>query len=439
MTSDAGRPTRERTYSAEGQDLRLFIVAGEHSGDALGAKLMAALNERRRGRVRYVGVGGAQMAEQGLVSQFPIEDVAVMGVGAILARLPKILRRVYGTVAAAVAAEPDALVIIDSPEFTHPIAKRVRQRRPEIPIIDYVSPSVWAWRPGRARKMRGYVDHVLALLPFEPDAHLRLGGPPCTYVGHPLIERLAWIAALDTAPLAERLALPPDTPLLVVLPGSRPSEVGRLMQPFGEALTRLMERGRKFEVVIPVVESVRGLIEQHLPAWPKQPHLVTGEEDKFRAFKLARAALAASGTVTLELALRRHADGRGLQGRGADGGRRAPADHRDVGGARQPGAGREGVSGADPGVLHAREPGERAGADPRRGPGAGQAAGGAGQDPAAPAAGRRARRARPPPTSCSTTPRRAAAGPIPICSGGRVSPGLHLEDRGSVSERAGAL
>ena len=103
-----------------------------------------------------------------------------------------------GTAAAAVAAEPDALVIIDSPEFTHPIARRVRRRRPEIPIIDYVSPSVWAWRPGRARKMRAYVDHVLALLPFEPDAHQRLGGPPCTYVGHPLIERLAWIAALDT-------------------------------------------------------------------------------------------------------------------------------------------------------------------------------------------------------------------------------------------------
>ena len=147
----------------------------------------------------------------------------------------------------------------------------MRQRRPEIPIIDYVSPSVWAWRPGRARKMRGYVDHVLALLPFEPDAHQRLGGPPCTYVGHPLIERLPWIAALDTAPLAQRLALPPDTPLLVVLPGSRPRRSSRLMQPFGEALTRLIERGRKFEVVIPVVESVRGLIEQHLPAWPKQP------------------------------------------------------------------------------------------------------------------------------------------------------------------------
>jgi lipid-A-disaccharide synthase len=303
MMADAGPPVRQRTYSAEGQDLRLFIVAGEPSGDALGAKLMAAINQRRRGRVRYVGVGGAQMAEQGLISQFPLEDVAVMGPGAILARLPKLLARVYGTAAAAVSAEPDALVIVDSPEFTHPIAKRLRRRRPAIPIIDYVSPSVWAWRPGRARRMRGYVDHVLALLPFEPDAHVRLGGPPCTYVGHPLIERMGWIAALDTGPLVKRLALAPDTHLLVVLPGSRASEVARLMQPFGEALATLLEQGRKFEVVIPVVEAQRPLIERSLPAWPIKPLLVAGEEDKFRAFKLARAALAASGTVTLELAL----------------------------------------------------------------------------------------------------------------------------------------
>src|SRR5215475_4963856 len=250
MMADAGPPVRQRSYSAEGQDLRLFIVAGEPSGDALGAKLMAAINQRRRGRVRYVGVGGAQMAEQGLISQFPLEDVAVMGPGAILARLPKLLARVFNTAAAAVSAEPDALVIIDSPEFTHPIAKRLRRRRPAIPIIDYVSPSVWAWRPGRARRMRGYVDHVLALLPFEPDAHVRLGGPPCTYVGHPLIERMDWIAALDT-----------DTQLVVVLPGSRGSEVARLMQPFGEALAKLRDEGRKFEVVIPVVEAQRSLIE----------------------------------------------------------------------------------------------------------------------------------------------------------------------------------
>ena len=113
-----------------------------------------------------------------------------MGIGAVLARLPALVRRVYQTVDAVVAAEPDALVIIDSPDFTHAVAARVRRRRPDIPIVNYVSPSVWAWRPGRARKMRAYVDHVLALKPFEPEAHRRLGGPACTYVGHPLIERL---------------------------------------------------------------------------------------------------------------------------------------------------------------------------------------------------------------------------------------------------------
>jgi lipid-A-disaccharide synthase len=231
MTSDDA-PVQETAYSAEGQDLRLFMVAGEPSGDLLGAKLMVALNERRRGRVRYVGVGGQYMAQQGLVSQFPMEEVAVMGAGAILSRLPTILRRIQATAAAAVASEPDALIVIDSPEFTHPIARRVRRRAPEIPIIDYVSPSVWAWRPGRARRMRNYVDHVLALLPFEPEAHLQLRGPPCTYVGHPLIELLPWIRALDTRPLAQRFGLPADTALLVVLPGSRPFEVKRIIPKF---------------------------------------------------------------------------------------------------------------------------------------------------------------------------------------------------------------
>jgi lipid-A-disaccharide synthase len=303
MAVGGDQDLQERVFSAEGRDLRLFVVAGEHSGDALGAKLMAALNERRRGRVHYVGVGGPQMSQEGLVSQFPMEEVAVMGPAAIARRLPTILRRISRTAAAAIAAQPDALVIIDSPEFTHPIARRVRRKRPEIPIIDYVSPSVWAWRPKRAARMRAYVDHVLALLPFEPDAHQRLGGPPCTYVGHPLIEQLPWIESLDPAPLARQLALPRDTVLLVILPGSRPSEVKHLMGTFGQTLTRLMERGRKFEVAMPIVESVRPLIEAHLPQWPKQPHLIFDEEDKFRAFKLARAALAASGTVTLELAV----------------------------------------------------------------------------------------------------------------------------------------
>lgn len=283
--------------------LKLFLVAGEHSGDALGAKLMAALNALRPGGITYAGVGAEGMAHEGLASIFPIADVAVMGPLSILPRLPRIVARVYRTVAAALAFAPDAVVIIDAPEFTHPIARRIRRRRPDIPIIDYVSPSVWAWRPGRAKHMRGYVDHVMALLPFEPAAHQRLGGPACTYTGHPLIERLAWIEALDPSPLATRLGLETDEQLLVVLPGSRVSEVSRLMQPFGDAIGRLQAMGHAPRVVIPAMPHVRDRIEAAARDWVVRPTLLDGEEDKFRAFKLARAALAASGTVTLELGL----------------------------------------------------------------------------------------------------------------------------------------
>jgi lipid-A-disaccharide synthase len=284
-------------------DLRIFLVAGEHSGDALGGKLMSTLSTYCKGRIHFLGVGGEDMERAGLASQFPLSDVAVMGPLSILPRLPRIMSRVYRTVEAAVAAEPDAVVIIDAPEFTHPIAKRIRKRAPLIPIIDYVSPSVWAWRPGRARKMRPYVDHVMALLPFEPAAHQRLGGPPCTYVGHPLIEKLDWLHDLDPKPLVERLQLDPGRLVLVVLPGSRTSEVSRLMGPFGEALELLHARRIRPQVIIPAVPHVRGLIERLMQSWTVKPHIVEGEEDKFRAFKLAHAALAASGTVTLQLAL----------------------------------------------------------------------------------------------------------------------------------------
>ena len=285
-------------------EVRLVLIAGEHSGDALGGKLIAALKARLQDRLQLSGVGGEAMAAEGFVSDFPIEDVAVMGPLSILRHLPRIVRRVYATVDRAIASNPHAVVIIDSPEFTHPIAKRIRKRRPDIPIIDYVSPSVWAWRPGRAAKMRSYVDHVLALLPFEPAAHARLGGPPCTYVGHALSERLAWFRDLDPAPLvAAALGLDPARPVIVALPGSRASEVGRLMEPFGAALRLVMARGVEPQVLMPCVPHMRPLIAAGLKSWPLKPHLVEGDDDKFRAFKLAQAALAASGTVTLELAL----------------------------------------------------------------------------------------------------------------------------------------
>lgn len=285
------------------KELRLFLVAGEHSGDALGGKLIAALKQRYDGTLTLAGVGGEDMAHEGFASLFPIEDVAVMGPMSILPRLPRIMRRVYQTVDAALAFKPDAVVIIDSPEFTHPIAKRIRKRAPDIPIIDYVSPSVWAWRPGRAKRMRRYVDHVLALLPFEPDAHARLGGPACTYVGHPLIEKLDAIEGADGAALSRRLGLAAEKPVLLVLPGSRTSEVTRLVDVFGDAVAQVSAQ-QPIEVVIPAVRHVRDLIVAKTATWAQRPHIVdAASADKYAAMRLARAALAASGTVTLELAL----------------------------------------------------------------------------------------------------------------------------------------
>lgn len=284
--------------------LRLYLVAGEHSGDALGGKLMAEIKARFGHGVVFDGVGGESMAHEGLSTLFPLSDVAVMGPINIAKQLPKLIDRVHRTVRDAVAVTPDAVVIIDSPEFTHPIAKRIRSRVPDIPIINYVSPSVWAWRPGRAKKMRAYVDHVLALLPFEPEAHQRLGGPTCTYVGHALSERLDWIAAQDGAALRQRLEIDAKKRVLVVLPGSRVSEVIRLMAPFGETVARVTENVPEgLEVLLPVVPSVRGRVEQALKQWRVPVRLVEGEADKFAAFRLADAALAASGTVTLELGL----------------------------------------------------------------------------------------------------------------------------------------
>jgi len=284
---------------AEEKPLTIWIVSGEESGDQLGAKLMRSLKARFGAEhLRFGGVGGHAMEREGLTSLFPLEEIAVMGISAVIARLPSILKRIRFTADAVVAEKPDLLVIIDSPDFTHRVAKTVRRRAPGIPIVDYVSPSVWAWRPGRAPKMRAYVDHLLALLPFEPEAHRRLGGPPTTYVGHPLIERLGEIRP----GLGERSS---DGPIkLLVLPGSRRSEVSRLMEPFGEALALLADRSpRPFEVTIPAVPHLAQEIRTRAESWSVKPRIVEGEAAKWAAFRAADAALAASGTVTLELGL----------------------------------------------------------------------------------------------------------------------------------------
>lgn len=270
----------------------IFLVAGEASGDALGAALMRALREAHDGAT-FSGVGGAAMMREGLASLFPITDIAVMGLAPVLARLPTLIARIDQTVTAALAAKPDCLVIIDAPDFTHRVARKLRALRPGLPIVDYVSPTVWAWRPGRARKMRAYVDCVLALLPFEPEAHRRLGGPRCVYVGHPLVERLD-----DLTPRAAD----DENPLLVVLPGSRRAEIERMTPIYGETLALLLRDRPALDVAIPVAPNMEEPLRKALRDWPRAPRLVS-QAEKFGAFRRARAALVTSGVATLELAL----------------------------------------------------------------------------------------------------------------------------------------
>ncbi|MCW2307602.1 lipid-A-disaccharide synthase [Rhodobium gokarnense] len=281
--------------------LKIAIIVGEESGDQLGAALIDALIARCGGdALSFSGTGGERMAVRGFQSLFALDDIAVMGITAVLGRLPLILKRIRETAEAVLAADPDVLVLIDSPDFTHRVARTVRKARPDIPVVDYVSPSVWAWRPGRARAMRAYVDRVLAILPFEPEAHRRLGGPMCDYVGHPLVEREdLWKEAGERVPLADA-----EAPVLLVLPGSRRGEIERMMPVFGETLARIAAgASRKPQVLLPAVPHLRGEIEARMADWSMTPEIVSGEAEKFAAFRRAHAALATSGTVSLELAL----------------------------------------------------------------------------------------------------------------------------------------
>jgi lipid-A-disaccharide synthase len=278
---------------------KIFLIATEESGDRLGAGLMKILRQRLGDAVRFEGVGGQQMKREGLNSLFPIEALSIIGLAAVVLQLPKILRLIRVTTAAVTEASPDILVIIDSPDFTHRVARRVRARDPSIPIIDYVSPTVWAWRSGRARAMRIYVDHVLALLPFEPAEYERLRGPPCSYVGHPLTEQVATLRPAASEQKRRNEA----PPVLLVLPGSRRSEIRHHMAVFGETLGRLQAEGVAFELILPTMPHLQEAVRKGVQNWKIAPKIVIGEQEKRAAFRIARAALAKSGTVTLELAL----------------------------------------------------------------------------------------------------------------------------------------
>jgi lipid-A-disaccharide synthase len=272
--------------------VKLFLIAGEPSGDRLGAALMAGLQSLAP--VRFAGVGGPLMQGRGLTSLFPMEELSVMGIAEVLPKYRHLKRRIRQTAEAVLASGAACLVTIDSPDFCLRVAKLVKAANPAFRTIHYVAPSVWAWRPGRAQKMARVIDHVLALLPFEPP-YMTAAGMTCDFVGHPVV-------AEPLATGAERAALAGPGPLLLALPGSRRGEVTRLAPVFGQVVARLKARHPGLRVALPTVRGVAGLVRDLTADWPVVPQVIEDLALKRGAFAAADVALAASGTVSLELA-----------------------------------------------------------------------------------------------------------------------------------------
>ena len=280
------------------QEPLIFVVSGEASGDNLAGRLMGALKEKTKGRVRFEGVGGPQSAAHGLQSLFPMQELSLMGLAEVIPHLPRLIKRLRETTAAVRALKPDVVVTVDAPGFCLRLAHNLRGSG--IPVVHYVAPQLWAWRPGRAKKLAKRVDHVMALLPFEVPFFANYG-IPCTYVGHPAIE--AGASRGDGKAFRERHGLPADAPLLCVVPGSRAGEVRRILPVFAEALRILKASYSEFHIVIPVAAAAAEEVEALTKDWPYPVIRVTNPEERFDAFAASDAAMTKSGTVTLELAL----------------------------------------------------------------------------------------------------------------------------------------
>lgn len=277
-------------------ELRVFLVAGEPSGDALAGPLMAALRRRLGPGLRFAGVGGERMAEQGLSSQFPMSDLSLVGLVEVIPRIPRLLRRLNEVEAAIRRWQPHTVVTVDAPGFNFRLAARLRGSG--IPIVHYVAPSVWAWRPDRAQRLAPLLRHLLVLLPFEPPWFDRWG-LPTTYVGHPALESVGAGATNVDRPLPPRSV----GPLLCLLPGSRSSELRRLLPVFAETVDRLRERHPRLTTVLPTVPAVVAQLRDMVRSWPQPPEIILDRSAALAAMECADVALAASGTVTLELAL----------------------------------------------------------------------------------------------------------------------------------------
>ena len=278
-----------------GKPLRLYFVVGEISGDALGADLVDQFAELGI-PVEVMGLGGEKLQARGLRPLFDSSEIAVMGLSGVVAKLPALLSRAKRVTQDVLERKPDVLLLIDSPEFSKQVAKRVKARRGDLPVVKYVCPTVWSWRPGRAKTMTSYVDHVLAILPFEPDVMRELGGPPTTYVGHPLA-RLAGTIDL------KKKRKPENPPTILLLPGSRRSETSRLLPVLRESINVLHRRNVKANYILPAVPHLEDEIRNEVAGWEVKPEVVSGEDAKIAAMEKADAAIAASGTAILELAM----------------------------------------------------------------------------------------------------------------------------------------
>ena len=286
--------------SARERALTIMLVAGEPSGDQLGAQLMAGLKALSDDNLRIVGVGGPAMTEQGLQSLYPLDATAVMGLREVVPRIPTILRRVRQACDFALRERPNVVVLIDSPDFTHRIARRLKRIDPTIRTVNYAPPQVWASRAYRARAMARYFDAVLTLLPFEAP-FFEKNGLKAHFVGYPVLERARLITGGDD--FRRRRGIPADAPLLAVLPGSRRNEIRFVLPPFKKTVERLAQEIPGLVSVIPTVGHVAALVKEAVRDWPSPVHVVESDVEKFAAFDAADAALAASGTVTSELAL----------------------------------------------------------------------------------------------------------------------------------------
>jgi len=282
-----------------GGGVKVFVIAGEASGDRLGAALMAGLSELAPG-VEFSGIGGPDMAAAGLDSLFPYDELALMGLVEVLPKALALTRRIRQTVAAVLAEPPDVVVTIDSPGFCLRVLRRLRAARPDIPTVHYVAPQVWAWKPGRAAKMAPLVDHVLALLPFEPP-YMQRAGMSCEFVGHPVVAQP--VASRPEAD-AFRRRHTISGPLALVLPGSRQGEVARLGARFSDVARRLHAAQPQVRLVLPTLPTRAAQVRALVADWPGAPLVLDGSDpaENRAAFAAADVALAASGTVSLDLA-----------------------------------------------------------------------------------------------------------------------------------------